>query len=61
MNIARAKGIKAYAPKGVALPSKYDPQSGQPWTRDRLRFVLHEIKTRAMIRSRKVIVKSSEH
>ncbi|MFI9504402.1 hypothetical protein [Nocardia sp. NPDC052566] len=27
-----ANGFRAYAPQGVAMPDRYDPQSGQPWT-----------------------------
>ena len=26
-------------PKGITLPSSYDPQSGQPWTRDRKSYL----------------------
>ena len=44
---ARSVGLDAYAPAGIALPSHYDEQSGQPWTRNRLAFVLYEIRTRA--------------
>ena len=44
---ARRAGMDAYAPAGMALPSQYDPRSGQPWTRNRLAFMLYEIRTRA--------------
>ncbi|MEU8896445.1 hypothetical protein [Nocardia sp. NPDC048505] len=27
-----ATGFDAYAPAGVAMPDRYDPESGQPWT-----------------------------
>ncbi|RDI55359.1 hypothetical protein DFR68_101192 [Nocardia mexicana] len=27
-----AHGFHAYAPRGIAMPDRYDPQSGQPWT-----------------------------
>jgi hypothetical protein len=32
-----AKGVGI--PKGITLPSAYDPQSGQPWTRDRKSYL----------------------
>jgi hypothetical protein len=32
---AKAAGMKAAVPRGVELPTKYDVESGQPWTRDR--------------------------
>ena len=44
---ARELGIDAYAPKGIKLPDDYDKYSGQPWTRDKLTFMLYEIRTRA--------------
>ena len=49
VNTAIAAGLNAYAPKGYNLPDKYDTNSGQPWTRDKLTFVLYEIRTRANI------------
>ncbi len=44
---ARNVGISAFAPANMALPSQYDTRSGQPWTRNRLAFLLYEIRTRA--------------
>jgi len=44
---AREAGLKAYAPEGYEMPSDYDKESGQPWTRDRNTFILYEIRTRA--------------
>lgn len=32
---ARAAGMTADVPAGVELPATYDPESGQPWTRNR--------------------------
>ena len=32
-------GVTAGIPKGITLPSTYDPQSGQPWTRDRKSYL----------------------
>ncbi|WP_209451857.1 hypothetical protein [Francisella sp. LA112445] len=46
---SQALGIKAFAPKGYKLPDTYDKYSGQPWTRDKLTFMLYEIRTRANI------------
>jgi len=36
---ARAAGLDAGVPVGVVLPSAYDPESGQPWTRDRRSYL----------------------
>ena len=47
---ARAVGINAYAPEAVTLPSSYDKQSGQPWTRTKRNYVLHELRSRAQMR-----------
>lgn len=32
---SRVNGLRAYAPGDVPMPSTYDPQSGQEWTRSR--------------------------
>ncbi|GAB2672976.1 hypothetical protein GCM10027169_38480 [Gordonia jinhuaensis] len=34
-----ANGINAFAPAGIAMPSTYDPQSGQQWTRSALAYL----------------------
>jgi hypothetical protein len=49
VNTAKDAGLKAYAPEGYNLPDVYDKNSGQPWTRDKLTFILYEIRTRANI------------
>jgi hypothetical protein len=36
---ARAAGLTADVPEGVDLPSEYDPESGQAWTRNRSAWV----------------------
>jgi len=36
---SRAAGMTADVPEGVGLPSTYDPESGQGWTRDRLTYL----------------------
>ncbi|WP_150468361.1 hypothetical protein [Francisella sp. SYW-9] len=46
---SQALGIKAFAPEGYKLSDTYDKHSGQPWTRDKLTFMLYEIRTRANI------------
>lgn len=43
----RQLGLEAYAPAGHAMPSAYDPQSGQPWCRSRLAYLMHDIMIRA--------------
>lgn len=35
----RANGLDAYAPADIAMPSTYDPQSGQDWTRNRAAYL----------------------
>jgi hypothetical protein len=40
---ARALGLDARAPAGIAMPDRYDPHSGQPWCRERLAYLLHDI------------------
>ena len=49
VNTSVDAGLKAYAPAGYNLPDKYDKNSGQPWTRDKITFILYEIRTRANI------------
>jgi hypothetical protein len=41
------KGMNAFAPEGYNMPSKYDAESGQPWTRDRETFVLTDMIARS--------------
>lgn len=36
---SRARGLSAFAPREVSLPSTYDPESGQPWTTSRERYL----------------------
>jgi len=36
---ARGATMDAAVPSGVVLPKTYDPQSGQPWTRDRAAYL----------------------
>ena len=43
----RRFGLDAYAPSAVAMPHQYDAQSGQPWCRSRLAYLMHDIMIRA--------------
>jgi hypothetical protein len=43
---ARRFGFDAHAPDAVAMPRSYDPQSGQPWCRDRITYLLHDLMIR---------------
>ncbi|EHD20435.1 MULTISPECIES: hypothetical protein [Brenneria] len=36
-------GLRSFAVKEVALPTQYDELSGQPWTRDRETYLLHDM------------------
>jgi len=40
---AKAAGMTAGVPKGVTLPSAYDPESGQAWTRDRKSYLATDL------------------
>jgi hypothetical protein len=48
--ICRRRGIEAGPPEGLPMPDFYDRGSGQPWTRDRLAYLLHDIHCRALDR-----------
>ena len=40
---ARAAGMTAAVPKGVGLPSVYDPQSSQSWTTNRASYLATDL------------------
>ncbi|MCB1284342.1 MAG: hypothetical protein KDB20_08460 [Microthrixaceae bacterium] len=46
MNV-RSAGLDAGVPEGVALPSEYDPESAQPWTRTRAAYLATDLAARA--------------
>jgi hypothetical protein len=48
--ICRRHGLTAGVPEGWALPGDYDKNSGQPWTRERLAYLLHDLHCRALDR-----------
>ena len=50
VELCRRHGLQAGVPEGWALPELYDPDSGQPWTRARLAYLLHDLHCRALDR-----------
>lgn len=46
ITLAHAACIDAYAPAGYNMPTEYDQFSGQPWTRDRLTYLITDMKAR---------------
>ena len=52
---ARRAGFDAHAPAGVAMPTAYDPDSGQAWCRSRLAYLLHDIMIRITDRRAAVV------
>jgi hypothetical protein len=53
--ICRRHGLAAGVPEGWALPADYDKNSGQPWTRERLAYLLHDLHCRALDRRDEVL------
>jgi 5'-nucleotidase len=47
--VAQAAGLTAGVPDGVELPSEYDPESGQPWTRDRVSYLTTDLLGRTLL------------
>lgn len=50
VELCRRHGLQAGVPQGWTLPEQYDPGSGQPWTRERLTYLLHDLHCRALDR-----------
>ena len=50
VRICRRHGLSAGVPEGWALPGDYDKNSGQPWTRERLAYLLHDLHCRVLDR-----------
>ncbi len=44
-------GMKAAAVAEVSLPTVYDPQSGQPWTRNRSLYLVHDMYAQMLTRA----------
>ena len=53
----RQFGLEAYAPGGYPMPGEYDVQSGQPWCRSRLAYLMHDIMIRANERRTRLMEK----
>ena len=53
--VCRRHGLTAGVPEGWALPGDYDKSSGQPWTRERLAYLLHDLHCRALDRRDEVL------
>jgi hypothetical protein len=51
-------GMDAAAPAGFEMPATYDAQSGQPWTRSRLVYLLHDVMCRTEDRRDQLIVRA---
>lgn len=60
IDVTRRAGFDAWMPAGQAMPEAYDPESGQPWTRSRVAYLLHDIRARITDR-RDEIVFRREH
>ncbi|HUB16339.1 MAG TPA: hypothetical protein VMB34_30635 [Acetobacteraceae bacterium] len=52
---ARRLGFDAYAPAGMPLPNRYDPESGQAWCRERTAYLLHDVMIRITERRAAVV------
>lgn len=48
--LCRRHGLRAGVVEGWALPGAYDALSGQPWTRSRLAYLLHDLHCRMLDR-----------
>lgn len=46
VDTSRRAGMDAVAPTGYDMPAAYDVRSGQPWTRSRLAYLLHDVMCR---------------
>ncbi|MEV3857177.1 hypothetical protein AB0J38_22955 [Streptomyces sp. NPDC050095] len=57
----RDRGITAYAPRGVAMPGTYDPESGQPWTRTRELYLVHDMAAQWQVLRAKLIAEAYPH
>jgi hypothetical protein len=55
----RQFGLDAYAPSAVAMPHEYDVDSGQPWCRSRLAYLMHDIVIRASERRGRLMDRTS--
>ncbi|MGW9415242.1 hypothetical protein [Arthrobacter cupressi] len=51
----RDRGMLAFAPAGVEMPGDYDAESGQPWTRRRDLYLLHDMYAQFAVLRQKAI------
>lgn len=56
---ARQFGLDAFTPQGYVMPGEYDAQSGQPWCRSRLAYLMHDIMIRVSERRARLVGQSS--
>ncbi|MDP5228475.1 MULTISPECIES: hypothetical protein [Arthrobacter] len=54
----RDRGMTAFAPAGIDMPGTYDPESGQPWTRRRDLYLLHDMYAQMAVLRAKEIAKA---
>jgi hypothetical protein len=58
VDTSRRAGMDAVAPAGYDMPAAYDVRSGQPWTRSRLAYLLHDVMCRVEDRRNALIAGS---
>lgn len=51
IEISQLVGMTAFGVKEVQLPTLYDPQSGQPWTRNRSLYLVHDMYAQMIMKS----------
>ncbi len=54
----QGRGMKAFAPRGFAMPKTYDPQSGQAWTRRRDLYLVSDMTAQWTMLQRKMIMEA---
>jgi hypothetical protein len=52
------RGMDAFAPQGMDMPGTYDPQSGQPWTRRRDLYLVHDMYAQMAVLRGKLIAQA---
>lgn len=52
---AESCGIRAFKPEGITLPTEYDPESGQAWTRSRALYVPVDLAARLQMAAQRNI------
>lgn len=51
----RDRGMTAYAPRGFEMPGTYDVESGQPWTRRRDLYLVHDMASQWAVLREKLV------